>query len=88
MPTPKSKKKPTNPQKRYIARWWKSVQDGQWYWSLTARNGEQVTSAEGYSRERSALKTVSTFDPVIYKKEKIEDPNFTAVTISGTAPGK
>lgn len=62
-----------DPQKRYLARWWKSLQDGQWYFNLTARNGEPVVSStEGYKRERSALKTLKGFEAVIYRMEKLD----------------
>lgn len=61
-----------DPKKRYIARYWKSLQDGQWYFNLTARNGEPVVSStEGYKRERSALKTLKGFEAVIYRQEKL-----------------
>lgn len=61
--------------KRYIARWWKSLTDGKWYFSLSARNGEAVLPVSAsYKRERSALKTLAGFNPVIYRQEKIKDP--------------
>lgn len=60
-------------EKRYIARYWKSLQDGQWYFNLTARNGEPVVSStEGYKRERSLLKTLNGLEPVTYRVEKLD----------------
>lgn len=62
-----------NPIKRYIGRYWKSLQDGQWYFNLTARNGEPVVSStEGYKRERSLLKTLNGLEPVTYRVEKLD----------------
>lgn len=49
------------------------MSDGQWYFNLTARNGEPVVSStEGYKRERSALKTLKGFEAVIYRMEKLD----------------
>lgn len=62
-----------DPKRRYIARYWKSALDGQWYFNLTARNGEPVVSStEGYKRERSLLKTLNGLEPVTYRVEKLD----------------
>jgi hypothetical protein len=61
-----------NPKKRYIARYWKSLIDGRWYFNLTSANGKIVAQSEGYERCRSALKIIKTMMPIVRRVEKLK----------------
>lgn len=66
---------PKNPNKRYIARHWKSLINGQFYFHLVAGNGEIVVASEGYKRRRSALKIIDTLSPVVKRVEALPPQN-------------
>ncbi len=66
MSTPKK-----DPNKRYIARHWKSTVSGQFYFHLVSGNGEIVVASEGYKRRRSALKIIKTLMPVVKRVEEL-----------------
>ena len=38
--------------------YWQSRQDQQWYWNLTAGNGEIIAHGEGYRREADYLHAI------------------------------
>lgn len=60
-----------DPNKRYIARHWKSLINGQFYFHLVAGNGEVVVASEGYKRRRNALKVIRNLSPVVKRVEKL-----------------
>jgi uncharacterized protein YegP (UPF0339 family) len=39
--------------------YWKSDNDGQWYWHLRASNGKIIAQGEGYRRKRDLLHTIA-----------------------------
>jgi uncharacterized protein YegP (UPF0339 family) len=39
--------------------YWKSTEDGQWYWHLKATNGKIIAQGEGYKRKGDLLQTIA-----------------------------
>jgi uncharacterized protein YegP (UPF0339 family) len=39
--------------------YWKSSNNGNWYWHLKAANGERIAQGEGYTAEQNCLHAIS-----------------------------
>ena len=46
--------------------------DGQWYWSLKARNGQVMAQSEGYTRRQGAMRAAERLQSMLVPMTEIE----------------
>jgi hypothetical protein len=61
---------PTNT--HFRVEYWKSSQDGQWYFHLKARNNRVVSASEGYKEQRSVFRVLSKLG---FEYKQVDDPS-------------